>query len=98
MRGTCPEPNCATNATDAESSPQSPPPSAAKQKQREERIRNLPSEYHAPLSLDEERILSRPASEVIAACADDMYALWMDPVVRAVLDRRGMRPEEGPGL
>ena len=38
------------------------------------------------------------ASEVIAACADDMYALWMDPVVRAVLDRRGMRPEEGPGL
>ncbi|RPD63760.1 G-alpha-domain-containing protein [Lentinus tigrinus ALCF2SS1-6] len=38
------------------------------------------------------------ASEVIAACADDMYALWMDPVVRAVLDRRGMRPEEGPGF
>ena len=38
------------------------------------------------------------ASEVIAACADDMYALWMDPIVRIVLDRRGMRPEEGPGL
>ncbi|TFK81822.1 G-alpha-domain-containing protein [Polyporus arcularius HHB13444] len=38
------------------------------------------------------------ASQVIAACADDMYALWMDPVVRAVLDRRGMRPEEGPGF
>ncbi|KAI0717210.1 G-alpha-domain-containing protein [Cerioporus squamosus] len=38
------------------------------------------------------------ASEVIAACAEDMYTLWMDPVVRAVLDRRGMRPEEGPGF
>ena len=37
-------------------------------------------------------------SEVIAACADDTYALWMDPVVRAMLDRRGMHPEEGPGV
>ncbi|EJF58979.1 amidase signature enzyme [Dichomitus squalens LYAD-421 SS1] len=39
----------------------------AKQREREERIRSLPPEYHAPLSLDEERILSRPASEVIAS-------------------------------
>ncbi|KAI0743434.1 G-alpha-domain-containing protein [Daedaleopsis nitida] len=38
------------------------------------------------------------ATDVIASCAEDIYALWTDSVVRAVLDRRGMRPEEGPGL
>ncbi len=43
-----------------------PSPSAAKQKERDERIRSLPAEYHAPLSLDEERLLTRPVSEVVA--------------------------------
>ena len=38
------------------------------------------------------------AVETIAACADDMNTLWTDAVVRDVLDHRGMRPEEGPGL
>lgn len=38
------------------------------------------------------------ATEVIASCAEDMSVLWQDPAVRAVLSRRGMRPEEGPGL
>ncbi|KAI0633636.1 G-alpha-domain-containing protein [Trametes polyzona] len=38
------------------------------------------------------------AAEVIASCADDMFALWKDPSVRTVLSRRGMRPEEGPGF
>lgn len=38
------------------------------------------------------------AAEVIASCAEDLSALWQDAAVRAVLSRRGMRPEEGPGL
>ncbi|KAI0768681.1 G-alpha-domain-containing protein [Trametes elegans] len=38
------------------------------------------------------------ASEVISSCADDMHALWMDHAVRIVLDKKGMRPEEGPGF
>lgn len=38
------------------------------------------------------------AAEVIASCADDMHALWMDSGVRAVLAQRGIRLEEGPGL
>ena len=38
------------------------------------------------------------AADVIAACAEDMWSLWQDPVVRAVLDRRRMWPDEGPGL
>ena len=37
-------------------------------------------------------------TDIIASCAEDMHALWMDPVVRTVLDKKGMRPEEGPGL
>ena len=37
------------------------------QKERDERIRSLPPEYHAPLSLDDERLLARPVSEVVAA-------------------------------
>ena len=41
--------------------------SAAKQKERAERIRNLPPEYHAPISLDEERLLARPVAELVAA-------------------------------
>ena len=41
--------------------------SAAKQKEREERIRSLPAEYHAPITLDEERLLSRPVAELVAA-------------------------------
>ena len=38
------------------------------------------------------------AAEVIASCAGDMHALWTDTAVRAVLDKRGIRPEEWPGL
>ncbi|KAI0745129.1 G-alpha-domain-containing protein [Earliella scabrosa] len=37
-------------------------------------------------------------TDIIASCAEDMHALWMDPVVRTVLDKKGMRPEEGPGF
>ncbi|KAH9941257.1 amidase signature enzyme [Epithele typhae] len=38
-----------------------------KQKERDERIASLPPEYRAPITLDEERLLSRPAAELIAA-------------------------------
>ena len=38
------------------------------------------------------------AARAIASLADDMHALWADPTVKAVLDKMGMRPEEGPGL
>ena len=40
--------------------------SAAKQKERAERIRSLPPEYHAPLSIEEERLLARPVSELVS--------------------------------
>ncbi|KAI1785370.1 G-alpha-domain-containing protein [Ganoderma leucocontextum] len=38
------------------------------------------------------------AAQAIASFADDMHALWADPAVKAVLDTKGMRPEEGPGF
>ena len=36
--------------------------------------------------------------DTIASCRDDMRALWNDPAVRAMLDRRRSRIEDGPGL
>ncbi len=38
------------------------------------------------------------ATEIIASCADDMKALWEDPVVRDLLRRRKIRMELSPGL
>ncbi|CDO76678.1 hypothetical protein BN946_scf184305.g10 [Trametes cinnabarina] len=38
------------------------------------------------------------ATEIIASCADDMQALWNDPVVRDVLNRRKIRMEQTPGF
>ncbi|KZT65499.1 G-protein alpha subunit [Daedalea quercina L-15889] len=35
---------------------------------------------------------------VLAACRDDIVALWEDPVVRAVLKRRGIRLQDMPGF
>ncbi|RPD65215.1 amidase signature enzyme [Lentinus tigrinus ALCF2SS1-7] len=40
---------------------------AAKQKEREDRIRTLPPEFHAPITPEENRLLARPASVVIAS-------------------------------
>ncbi|KAH9887394.1 G-alpha-domain-containing protein [Cubamyces lactineus] len=38
------------------------------------------------------------ATEIIASCAEDMQALWSDPVVREVLKRRKIRMEQTPGF
>ena len=38
------------------------------------------------------------AIDIIASCTGDMNALWLDPEVKALLDRKKMRLEEGPGL
>ncbi|KAI0360284.1 G-alpha-domain-containing protein [Trametes cingulata] len=38
------------------------------------------------------------ATEIIASCAEDMRALWADPVVREVLRRRKIRMEQSPGF
>lgn len=38
------------------------------------------------------------ATEIIASCAEDMDALWKDPVVRDLLRRRRIRIELSPGL
>ena len=38
------------------------------------------------------------ATEIIASCAEDMKALWDDPVVRELLRRRKIRMELSPGL
>ncbi|KAI0324728.1 G-alpha-domain-containing protein [Cubamyces sp. BRFM 1775] len=38
------------------------------------------------------------ATEIIASCAEDMQALWTDPVVREVLKRRKIRMEQTPGF
>ncbi|KAI0711600.1 amidase signature enzyme [Earliella scabrosa] len=38
---------------------------ANKRKEREDRIRDLPPEYHKPITVEEERLLARPASEVV---------------------------------
>ena len=35
---------------------------------------------------------------VLAACRDDIIALWEDPVVKSVLKRRGIRLQDMPGL
>lgn len=40
--------------------------SAAKQHEREERIRTLPPEYHAPISAADKELLARPATEIVA--------------------------------
>jgi guanine nucleotide-binding protein alpha-1 subunit len=37
-------------------------------------------------------------SEVIAARRDDIYALWTDPVVRGLLEKRKLRIQDLPGL
>jgi hypothetical protein len=37
-------------------------------------------------------------TEVIASCADDMKAIWEDPTVRSLLDKRQVRLDEAPGL
>jgi guanine nucleotide-binding protein alpha-1 subunit len=37
-------------------------------------------------------------AEVIAGCAEDMKAMWEDPMFRAVLSRRDARVEYSPGL
>ncbi|KAI0824950.1 G-alpha-domain-containing protein [Trametes gibbosa] len=38
------------------------------------------------------------ATEIIASCADDMIALWEDEVVRGILKRLKIRPEQSPGF
>ncbi|KAI0356325.1 G-alpha-domain-containing protein [Trametes cingulata] len=60
-------------------------------------VAKAPLPQHRPDEKAEEADIEN-AAEVIASCADEMYALWMDPAVRAVLSKRGMRPEEGPGF
>lgn len=35
---------------------------------------------------------------VLGSCRPDMIALWQDPTVRAILQRRKVRLEESPGL
>jgi hypothetical protein len=37
-------------------------------------------------------------TEVIASCADDMKAIWEDPMLRSALAKRNVRLEETPGL
>ncbi|KAI0780157.1 G-alpha-domain-containing protein [Fomes fomentarius] len=51
----------------------------------------VPSEPEPEIDLEH-------ATDIIASCARDALTLWNDPVVRAVLGRKGMRPEEGPGF
>ena len=38
------------------------------------------------------------ATEIIASCADDMKALWEDPVVQGVLKKHNTRIQDMPGL
>lgn len=40
----------------------------------------------------------RDAMEIIAGCAEDMQAIWEDPVVREMLRRRGVMMEASAGL
>lgn len=37
-------------------------------------------------------------SEIISSCRDDMKALWEDPVIGEMLNRRKVRIEDAPGL
>lgn len=41
--------------------------SQAKQRERDERIKSLPERYHAPLTVEDEKILAQPASAIVAA-------------------------------
>jgi guanine nucleotide-binding protein subunit alpha len=41
---------------------------------------------------------SDETTDVIAGCRDDMKAIWEDPVVRKMLNRRKFRIEDTPGL
>ncbi|KAH9940535.1 G-alpha-domain-containing protein [Epithele typhae] len=58
---------------------------------------NVGREDEEPDQMDELPTVQE-AADVIAACAEDMWALWQDSVVRAVLHHRGMWPDEGPGF
>ena len=40
----------------------------------------------------------RETADILAGCAEDMKAIWEDPVVRDMLLRRGIRMETTPGL
>ncbi|KAH9913679.1 G-alpha-domain-containing protein [Epithele typhae] len=61
------------------------------------RSSNVGREDEEPDETDELPMVQE-AADVIAACAEDMWALWQDPDVRALLDQRGMWPDEGPGF
>lgn len=38
------------------------------------------------------------ATQVLAACKDDIIKLWEDPAVRALLARKEIRLQDTPGL
>ncbi|KAI0633064.1 guanine nucleotide binding protein, alpha subunit [Trametes polyzona] len=40
----------------------------------------------------------RETADIIAGCAEDMKAIWHDPVVREMLGRKGIRMETTPGF
>ncbi|KAI8971334.1 G-alpha-domain-containing protein [Trametes punicea] len=54
-------------------------------------------ELHPTATLDGQSKLE-DATEIIASCAEDMQALWTDPVVQQVLKRRKVRMEQSPGF
>ncbi|KAF8644193.1 hypothetical protein AX16_008633 [Volvariella volvacea WC 439] len=47
---------------------------------------------------DEEDKTVDEATDVIAGCRDDIKALWTDPVIKAVLNKRRVKLEDSPGF
>ena len=44
------------------------------------------------------RVYAGSSKDILSACMEDIKALWVDPTVQAMLTRRKVRLEEGPGL
>ena len=40
----------------------------------------------------------RETADILAGCAEDMQAVWEDPLVRQLLVHKGVRMEATPGL
>ncbi|KAI0027725.1 G-alpha-domain-containing protein [Vararia minispora EC-137] len=62
------------------------------------KIRNRRADDESAKAADARARKDAELAEVIAGCAEDMRALWEDPVVREMLKREGVHMEHSPGF
>ncbi|KAI0354208.1 G-alpha-domain-containing protein [Trametes cingulata] len=90
---------------DVISSPPSSPVLGGRERKQEFFVRSATSwkQLHARMPSDAtaaryQDAQMRETADIIAGCADDMKAIWADPTVREMLQRKGIRMEATPGF